>query len=514
MSRKWDTANAMAFADFDQDGLWDLLIDVENAGLGHYEQVSSDSYEFTLINDDFIEGLTFHRSQSTIFDIDGDGLLELILHSYQNPVFHFEQDSVNSNNFIQIESDLVDMINDQSIRDDTFIDIDNNGQLDMIAMYSGICLNRFEQDTENPYSFHLEQRYFNNFGCCSPQIYNNDYNGNTLLDLLSFDNQSEFCVWFEQDIPGSVLYFFKEDSLLTFPNTGCWWNTVMEDIDRNERYDVIAFSTFEGNAMWFEQNDFLIPSFSLVDENFISFDIDPLAIVYPVLCDLDSDRKFDLMIAGTQADDGLYEQVDVGSTTFELIDDQFDYPWMYSDNSSIADLDQDGLLDAVMMGYDHIYHYEQEAANSHTFIENNSGVLDHFADCYRDMSMSDVNQDGYTDLIFQNKIGGLSLFLQDPPEGVEDSPAIPSTFECYPNPFNPDLTISFSLSKPAAVSVDVFNIRGEKVRTVASARFSTGDHKVEWNGMNQSDQPVASGIYLIRLKSDQANTTRKVLLLK
>jgi hypothetical protein len=85
----------------------------------------------------------------------------------------------------------------------------------------------------------------------------------------------------------------------------------------------------------------------------------------------------------------------------------------------------------------------------------------------------------------------------------------------YPNPFNPDTNITFSLFNDLTkVTLEIFDIRGQKVKTVYNGFLFKGDHKFTWNGTNQQDKTVASGVYFVRLNANNENSSRKILLLK
>ena len=84
----------------------------------------------------------------------------------------------------------------------------------------------------------------------------------------------------------------------------------------------------------------------------------------------------------------------------------------------------------------------------------------------------------------------------------------------YPNPFNPRTTISFSLSQPGDVDLTVLNVLGQHVATVASGYYSSGQHDVAWEGANDGGAPVASGVYLYRLTTNEITVTRKMVLVR
>ncbi len=91
--------------------------------------------------------------------------------------------------------------------------------------------------------------------------------------------------------------------------------------------------------------------------------------------------------------------------------------------------------------------------------------------------------------------------------------------ENYPNPFNPSTTISFSVTQNSDfVSLEIFNIKGQKVKQLVSNsanQLSAGQHSVVWDGTDENNKPVSSGIYMYQLKIDgKAIAGKKCLLLK
>jgi hypothetical protein len=95
--------------------------------------------------------------------------------------------------------------------------------------------------------------------------------------------------------------------------------------------------------------------------------------------------------------------------------------------------------------------------------------------------------------------------------------ALPSGFELhqnYPNPFNPATSIEFSLPTASRVSLEVFNVLGERVALLLDGSVEAGVHRVEWDGRNLAGQSVSSGVYFYRLQSDGISETKKMLLLK
>ena len=87
-------------------------------------------------------------------------------------------------------------------------------------------------------------------------------------------------------------------------------------------------------------------------------------------------------------------------------------------------------------------------------------------------------------------------------------------FQNYPNPFNPETEIRFALDGAAPVRLAVFNVLGERVRTLVDGRRAAGTHRVRWNGIDDAGRSVGSGVYFYRLESEGRQLTRRMLLVR
>jgi hypothetical protein len=84
----------------------------------------------------------------------------------------------------------------------------------------------------------------------------------------------------------------------------------------------------------------------------------------------------------------------------------------------------------------------------------------------------------------------------------------------YPNPFNPSTTIQFELAEANEVSLEIFNIKGQKVKTMSNGFLPIGLHKRIWDGKDDNNQPVSSGVYFYKLRSSKYSAYRKMILMK
>ncbi len=94
---------------------------------------------------------------------------------------------------------------------------------------------------------------------------------------------------------------------------------------------------------------------------------------------------------------------------------------------------------------------------------------------------------------------------------VDAPPAARDRLWAWPNPFNPETRIGFRLEKTADVNLAVYDLQGRLVDELAAGVFEAGDHAISWR---PDGDPVASGVYLVRLKTERGTALRKLVLLK
>jgi M6 family metalloprotease-like protein len=105
--------------------------------------------------------------------------------------------------------------------------------------------------------------------------------------------------------------------------------------------------------------------------------------------------------------------------------------------------------------------------------------------------------------------------IQITPDDVDNIP--PTDFSLrqnYPNPFNPTTTITYSLPEAARVQLDIYNLKGQLVKTLVNGDEPAGMHSVVWDGRDSNNAAVASGVYFYRVSTPQATQTKRMLLMK
>jgi len=84
----------------------------------------------------------------------------------------------------------------------------------------------------------------------------------------------------------------------------------------------------------------------------------------------------------------------------------------------------------------------------------------------------------------------------------------------YPNPFNPETQIHFSLAKDTNVRLEIYNIKGELVKNLINQQLPSGQHHTVWNGTNSTNQAVSSGVYFYKMDTPEYSSVKKMILLK
>ncbi|RKX28927.1 MAG: hypothetical protein DRP47_03030 [Candidatus Zixiibacteriota bacterium] len=146
-------------------------------------------------------------------------------------------------------------------------------------------------------------------------------------------------------------------------------------------------------------------------------------------------------------------------------------------------------------------------------------------------ALTTPNSDSYEDGVSFVKVDNISLsaetmhadftvgFAADTDDDSGDDnpdqlPITPVLNQNYPNPFNPSTTIDFTISISGKVTLEIFNLIGQKVRTLLDETTETGPHSVIWDGTNEYGKEVASGVYFYRIVSEEFSQTKKMTLLQ
>ncbi len=265
----------------------------------------------------------------------------------------------------------------------------------------------------------------------------------------------------------------------------------------------------------------------------------------PSVCDVNDDGRLEIAF-GTDNSTGDYGKLyllEFNGDTLAPFPKKLDRP--VNTSPVFADLDNDGKYEVMVSTEDgHIYCYRYDGTDYNNFPALFMGDLDGSG------AIHDIDQDGD----FETIVGGDSgLFVIDLQESKGDENGVWQDYQAntrhtsyleyngpsaidgnrkeqapqkfallqnYPNPFNPVTTIQYALAKAGDVRLDVFNIRGQRVRTLITERQNAGMYSVRWDARSDTGQKVSSGIYIFKLSVRTADgqtnfvRERKMVLLK
>ena len=100
---------------------------------------------------------------------------------------------------------------------------------------------------------------------------------------------------------------------------------------------------------------------------------------------------------------------------------------------------------------------------------------------------------------------------------VHNQAAVPGEFSLeqnYPNPFNPSTTIDVSVASNSQITLNVYDIKGRLVSTLANNVYEAGYHTFVWNGLDQTGNKVSAGIYFYSLHTKEMTLTKKMIFMK
>jgi len=142
--------------------------------------------------------------------------------------------------------------------------------------------------------------------------------------------------------------------------------------------------------------------------------------------------------------------------------------------------------------------------NAHIYIQ----MLDEYLE---------IPDDSFIEYVPADTLLQFAILITDQDLSSTDEIVIPARYSLqnYPNPFNPQTNISYNIPAEGKVKLCVYNIKGQKVKTLVNEHQVSGEHSVVWNGTNKQNKQVSSGVYFYKLEvNDRKTLTNKMLLLK
>jgi len=155
---------------------------------------------------------------------------------------------------------------------------------------------------------------------------------------------------------------------------------------------------------------------------------------------------------------------------------------------------------------------------TNVFSLSHAEALDYMED--NGVTSLNVIWDVYTDDSFDmvpSSNGPWSLTIDGGSALSVDNNTLPEVFALhnnYPNPFNPVTNIGYDIPELSNVSIDIYNIAGNKVKTLVSKEHQPGRYKIQWNATNELGAPVATGMYIYKIRANDFVSVKKLLLMK
>jgi len=225
------------------------------------------------------------------------------------------------------------------------------------------------------------------------------------------------------------------------------------------------------------------------------------------------------------ANDTVFAPVWMNDRTTAMFNDDTSYPYLVAENNIEAD---PGFNDDVMKQVDSLLVFIKalrEGGTTHPYFYNPSGAPIFPGRWPIPEDLTYTNPALLTGSTEGLPLGDLNWYpdkkaeweaLQTSVEqkNTRNAPRDFALYQNYPNPFNPETTIRFQLKKSGPVKLTVYNMLGQKVKTLIDREKPAGNHRIVWDGTNDAGKKLSSGIYYYRLEMDTRHATRKMLLLK
>lgn len=283
----------------------------------------------------------------------------------------------------------------------------------------------------------------------------------------------------------------------------------------------------------------------LADPQFIPYEVDwSVGATAPTdkidFADIDADGDYDFFV-GTY--DFEWEVLNGGrlwysENTGTPEEPEFDMPWYFTDidvgdesHPTLVDIDGDSDYDLIMRAFSdnglYIYYFENVGSILEPqwveVTDDFLGLSDDYGLIY---AFGDLDGNETNDLVIGGIWGGLKLYSNGGPLAIEGEqkpfellPNHIQIMQNYPNPFNRETTFEYTVLRPTAIAIKVYDIQGRVVTSWVRHHPSEGTYKVKWNGLERTGREVPSGIYFISLdvmdeESLGQSQTIKTILLK
>jgi hypothetical protein len=462
------------FCDLDADGDEDIVVGRDSHGFVYYENTGTPQNGNWQANNAVLTGLgnDSYWNSPGIADLNGDGTFDLIFGNAAGPLQYYENGGTPEDPDWLANTELFGGIIDVGgASNPVFYDFDNDGDLDLVSGSNLGNIKYYENTgTSNSPAWSEDSGYFSGI---DHSIYSaitlGDVNNNGLADAIVGDLSGN--LYFHEN--NGTGFTFHSD-VLSSVSLGGWSAPRLFDLDDDGDLDIIAGNE-AGNLFYFEnQGTPEDPDWVEIVNYFGGIDVGTNCV--PTIGDLTLNNNYDLITGNLWGEVQFFSEYH--GNWVEDPDPVSGLSGGQNTTPALADLDNDGDLDLILGNYNGTFNY------------------------------------------FEN----LTFIVNSDPEMIPDNPL---KLTNYPNPFNPNTTISFnlitSLERSYAEQTEtgqepelvIYNLKGQQVKVFDKLpKGITETIEIVWNGRNDAGNPVSSGIYFCRLKSGQYEVSRKLVLMK
>lgn len=564
-----DSEIAPFIADLDGDGLKDILVGINGGEIRHYEQTAAGSDSIVLVAKKFNDiPYSDCCTKPFVIDLDGNGLLDLIVGNGARALLRWEQQAPGSLVFNSKRALVFPATRNGTLHPSLY-DLDGDGALEMLLGDGSGALYLFRQSTSVKDSFTLIATDWNGINANGRVAHwLGDLDEDGLVDLL-YGTWDGLIFHYEQPSAKALDgWALRSENFLNMWDLGSDCMGTVADLDKDGRYEVLRTQVWnqtrqtrapvlmyrqqtegsprmetvgplqgivaaEHDMLWvgdFEDDgrlDMLITRarngiehyrqstsdpflFELVSDAFITDAIGNWTSLVPQLVDLDKNGKKDLLLGNSDRFISRYEQVGAGSASFEKKADRWMTQLSFYPAPAFVDLGNDGRLDMLVGQFDgNLDHHVQSASDPLLFNRVTRSFLSTAVGVKSVPHVVDFNKDGRLDLVISDGDGGMSLYLDMGPNSVDPPEFLPSDLallDIAPHPVRDMATLRVHSATRRDATLRVFDVLGREASAPMSRTLDGGTQLLPL-----SMQGLRAGVYLLTLESAGLRVARRVV---